>query len=55
LLGVHGNKPVVAIPVRANVSGDDMSESVETIGDKGPITAIRPEKVLQELIVMCCP
>lgn len=55
LLGIHGSKPVVAVPVRANIGGDDVSQRVETIGEKVPITAICPKEILQELIVLWRP
>ena len=55
LLGIRSGKPMVTIPVRADVGGDGVSHGVETIGDKVPIIAVRLDEVLQELIVLWCP
>lgn len=54
-LGIHRNKPIVAIPIRTDVSGDYVSQRVETISDKVPIVAVRLDKVLQELVVLWRP
>jgi len=55
LLGICSDEPMVTIPVCADIGGDGISHGVETIGDKVPVTAVRLDEVLQELIVLWCP
>lgn len=40
-LGIHSSKPVVTIPVRANVGRDDVSRRVNAVSDQVPIAAVR--------------
>lgn len=55
VFGIYGDEPIITIPVRPNVSGDDVSHGIEAISDKVPIIAVGLDEVLQELVVLRCP
>ena len=55
LLGVYCDKPMVAIPVRADVGGDGVSHGIETVGDKVPIIHVCLYNILQELVILRRP
>lgn len=46
---------IVAIPVRADVGGGDVSYGVEAISDKVPVASVHLDKILQKLVVLWRP
>lgn len=55
LLDIYCGKPIVAIPVRADVCGNSVSHRVETIGNEAPIISVCFDKILQELVILRRP
>lgn len=54
-LGICCDMAIVAIPVRADVGGGDVSYGVEAISDKMPVTSVHLDEVLQKLVVLRRP